>query len=332
MSASAADIFGDLCHGLIWGFDCAHGQAIPIEAPRPLSPDDRSFLWLHFNFADRRAHRCIADMFALPASAHELLMTVEDHQRALVVDGFVCGALSDFVHEFARDETVTTDVLRFVLGPSLMITARVHPLHSADLIRQRIEAGECPSNAAEALDLLGSSVLQVANRAAVAIARQLERIEDALLDTDSEPATGEIASLRRRTVQLDRQVTGLRAVVQRLERDRGLPGPLAPTMTELVQIGSALHGDIAAIQQHARLLREELDVRTAQRTNQNLYILSMMTALLLPATLVTGIFGMNTADLPLQSSAGGTFYALVVCLGAALVTLFFLRARGFFRR
>jgi Mg2+ and Co2+ transporter CorA len=332
MPSDAVNLFGDLRHGLIWGFDWGPLGTTPVENPQAARPDDRPFRWLHFNLTDRRADRCIADLFALPPPAHELLMSPEDHQRALVVDGYVCGALSDFVHDFARDDTADTDVLRFVLGPSLMITARVHPLHSADLIRQRIDAGEPIGNAAQALDLLTSSVLQVTNRAAEDIARQLERIEDALLDTNREPATGEIAQIRRRTVQLDRQVTGLRAVVRRLERDSGLPATLEPTLTELVQVSSALYGDIAAIQQQARLLREELDVRTAQRTNQNLYILSVMTALLLPATLVTGIFGMNTADLPLQSMVGGTYYALGLCLGAALITLFFLRALGFFRR
>jgi Mg2+ and Co2+ transporter CorA len=332
MTGNAANVFGDLRHGLIWGFDCAQGRATPIEAPQPVPPGNASFRWLHFNLADRRADRCIAEMFALPAPAHELLMSLEDHQRALVVDGFVCGALSDFVHEFARDDTINTDVLRFVIGPALMITARVHPLHSADLIRRRIDAGERPDSPAEALDLLATSVLQVANRAAEEIARKLEAIEDTLLDTDREPAAGAIASIRRRTVQLDRQVTGLRAVIMRLERDPGLPPAFGPTMTELVQIGSELHGDVAAIQQQARLLREELDVRTAQRTNQNLYILSVMTALLLPATLVTGIFGMNTSGLPFQSGGGGTFYALAICLGAALLTLFLLRSLGFFRR
>ncbi len=55
-----------------------------------------------------------------------------------------------------------------------------------------------------------------------------------------------------------------------------------------------------------RLLREELDLQAVQRTNQNLYVLSVMTALLLPATLVTGLFGMNTGGLPWAHTPFGT--------------------------
>lgn len=332
MSATAATIFDDRRHGLIWGFECSGDRVTSLDTPEQAAPGVPCFRWLHFNLADRRADRCISRMFAIPAPAHELLMSAENHQRALVVEGFVCGALGDFVHEFARDDAISTDILRFALSPTLMITGRVHPLHSADLIRNRIEAGEHPRDAADALDLMVSSLLQVAARAAEQIARHVEKIEDALLDTEREPSASEIALIRRRAVQLDRQVTGVRAVLRRLERDAGLPGVLVPKTTELAQISGALHGDIVTIQQQARLLREELDLRTAQRTNQNLYILSVMTALLLPATLVTGIFGMNTGDLPLRSAPNGSIVALALSLGAALVTLFCLRALGFFRR
>ena len=46
-----------------------------------------------------------------------------------------------------------------------------------------------------------------------------------------------------------------------------------------------------------RLLRDELDLQATQQTNENIYFLSILSALLLPATLVTGIFGMNTGGL-----------------------------------
>ena len=50
--------------------------------------------------------------------------------------------------------------------------------------------------------------------------------------------------------------------------------------------------------ERAKLLQEELAARLAENTGRNLYVLSILTAVLLPMTLVTGIFGMNVADLP----------------------------------
>jgi zinc transporter len=47
-------------------------------------------------------------------------------------------------------------------------------------------------------------------------------------------------------------------------------------------------------------------------TNRRLFTLSILSACLLPPTLVTGFFGMNTKDLPLAGTDGGTWLALAV--------------------
>jgi zinc transporter len=51
----------------------------------------------------------------------------------------------------------------------------------------------------------------------------------------------------------------------------------------------------------------------------------ILTACLLPPTLVTGVFGMNTKDLPFQNTDGGTWYALAIAMAAAAVAYWLLR-------
>jgi len=124
---------------------------------------------------------------------------------------------------------------------------------------------------------------------------------------------------------------GMRAVFRRLEEDEELPEALIATVEKLSQRLHALDADTLAVQGQLRLLREELDIQAAQRTNQNLYVLSIMTALMLPATLVTGIFGMNTGGLPWASTSMGTLAATLLALGAAVATYLLLRLLGFMR-
>ena len=56
--------------------------------------------------------------------------------------------------------------------------------------------------------------------------------------------------------------------------------------------------DLESVQERARLLQEEITGRTAEATNHNLYIVSLLTAIFLPITLITGIFGMNVGGVP----------------------------------
>jgi Mg2+ and Co2+ transporter CorA len=79
-------------------------------------------------------------------------------------------------------------------------------------------------------------------------------------------------------------------------------------------------------------LRDELDLQAAQRTNANVYLLSILTALMMPATLVTGFFGMNTGGLPFAQGEHGTILATAVALFSAAASWLLLRWMGLVRK
>jgi Mg2+ and Co2+ transporter CorA len=79
------------------------------------------------------------------------------------------------------------------------------------------------------------------------------------------------------------------------------------------------------------LLQDELSAIDSLVTNDRLYILTMVTTLLLPATFVTGFFGMNTKNLPFTETSDGTAYAAALCVAASLVVLYFMRRLGLTR-
>jgi Mg2+ and Co2+ transporter CorA len=72
-------------------------------------------------------------------------------------------------------------------------------------------------------------------------------------------------------------------------------------------------------------LLDELDAKMMAVTNRRLFTLSILTACLLPPTLVTGFFGMNTKDMPFQNTEGGTWLAALVALAAGLTCYWALR-------
>ena len=66
-----------------------------------------------------------------------------------------------------------------------------------------------------------------------------------------------------------------------------------------------LNHDGEQLQAQARLLQDELMAKLTAQSNQLLYFLSMMTAVLLPMTVISGLFGMNVGGIPLSDSTGG---------------------------
>ena len=98
------------------------------------------------------------------------------------------------------------------------------------------------------------------------------------------------ACVRRTAVRLHRQLSGLRVLFHRLERQdtEGLPPALRIAAGRIAQRLDALDHEIVAMRERTRLLQEEITALTAEETNRHLYVLSILTTLVLPPTLVTG--------------------------------------------
>lgn len=86
--------------------------------------------------------------------------------------------------------------------------------------------------------------------------------------------------------------------------------------------------DLGAVQDRSHALQDELNARQNEETNRRLYILSVVTVVLAPTTLITGFFGMNTGGLPWTQLPYGTAVATGLLAGAIGLVLHLLRRGG----
>jgi len=143
-------------------------------------------------------------------------------------------------------------------------------------------------------------------------------------------ASGEIAGLRRKAVTIHRELSLAKPVLRRLA-DFGPemnfpPAQIKESEAQLAQC-EALHGDVHALQERARLLKDEVASNVASDMNTSLYIISVISALLLPPSLIFGLFGINVGGLPLINNDWG--FAAVVAIGimTSLIVFMMLRRR-----
>ena len=145
---------------------------------------------------------------------------------------------------------------------------------------------------------------------------EIDAIEDRVLENRRNDDRQKLIPVRRLVVKMHRQLLALRGMVHRLEGlcDGAVPAGLAETATELAKHLDALDHEWVVLQDRARLLHEEIISKINAETNTNLHVLSILTSLLLPPTLIVGFFGMNTKDPPLSQTDGGSWIALALCL------------------
>lgn len=297
-----------------------------IGAPR------EGFVWLHMDLADVRTRPLLARIAALSEDARGSLCDPVDHQHLEYSEGMVSGALLDYERDLSGP-TSRTDYVRFASGASFFISARRLPMDSVEATRVAIDRGARLTSPIHLFELLTDALIDGLARKAAELGAAFDRVEDRIIDQRGRQARPALSAARRDAVRLARQISGLSATVARLEAIEEEVGEqrdndLRESAARLVQHAGALTQDVTSLQERARLLQDELNAILSLETNDRLYALTVTTMLLLPATFVTGYFGMNTKNLLFAEDENGTFYATILCVLASATALFLMRRWG----
>jgi zinc transporter len=316
----------DIMPGLVWAFRI-HADGIAEELPvdQPIEDRHDGWLWLHFNLADARACLWLASA-DLPPAAIELLRSPDNHQRLHTTDTCVYGVFADVVRQFdhSGDET---GHLHFAMTERHMISGRRHPLHAIEATRRTISGGRPLAGVAALLEAIVEHIADAIDATADSLAEELDRIEDQILTGRAGDERQRLGQVRRTTVRLHRQLSGLRVVFHRLERSGtdSLSPALRIATAGLVQRLDGLDHEVIGMRDRAHLLQEEIGAKLAEETNRHLHMLAILTAFLLPPTLVAGIFGMNTKGLPGTESETGFLWAMAAVVASSALAYWIMR-------
>lgn len=232
------------------------------------------------------------------------------------------------------DDGPEPEELDVFLGPDFLITYQDRPVPATAAMHEALRNGIAARPGADGL------LYEVADRAVDSILPQVhalaERLEtlqdDVLLSPGAAGAHQAILAVRARAGQVRRLLTPQMAVTQRLSRGE-FPQVAEPNRIyfrdiydHLVRIDLALEG-----------LREDAEVALGtylsainNRLSEVMKVLSVVSALALPAVVIAGIFGTNFDSVPGLHSNWGFATMLVAMATLAGGMALFFRRRGWF--
>ena len=327
--------FHSAFHGLICGFAMWSDQRI-----EHLTGDDldtalarpHAVIWLHFNARVGQARDWIARCKHLPEASRRFLLDTDDRRRLERRGDCLMGVISDIRYDFGLDfDPEQIAALRFHLDRGCLISARRQPCSATDQLRAEINNGRhFDSPAKLMIHLLDSQVTKL-NETTAKVRGLLDSIEDQVLAGRTRGQQAQLGGIRRLAVRLHHHFVPEYRLLQQLCRrppdwfndiDHTALQEAAEEFRELVE-------DVIETQERAKLLQDELAARTAEQTNNNLYILSSFTALLLPPSLIAGIFGMNVVGVPgVQDGSPMAFWWVMLAMAAVsglILLLLYLR-------
>lgn len=317
-------------HGILFAWRLGDDGAVALEAG---DVDGRGpeagTLWVHLD----RTHAVTRDWLLEDAGLDALVVdTLLDEETRPHVMRHESGMLVNLrgvnLNPGADPEDMVS--VRLWLDAHRIISMRGPRLLAADDVSSELAAGRGPRSGGGVLAALAEALALRMRPVVNDIEDEFDAFEQALADEAVQnPTTATVSAMRRRAIELRRYLAPQRDVMAQLSQageawlepdDRLRLRYTADHIMRLVE-------DLDAARERGAVTHEQLRERLSQRMNRNMYLLSVVAAIFLPATFVTGLLGINVGGIP-GAEAGWAFLAVCVILGVLLVAeIWYLRRR-----
>lgn len=284
-------------------------------------------LWIHLDPSRERARSWLNEQAGVPGWVADALTGRSSRPRTVVCDDGLLVLFRGVNYNPAYDPADMVQ-LRLWADAARVVSFRTHRTVAAVHLRESIEVGRGPGTTAELLAFMAEDLTLRAEEAV----EQLEELADDAEDSVDRgmPARrlGEMLSdLRRRTARFRRYLVPQREAVAQLRMApvSWLDDPQRLRFRETADRITRIVEDLDAIRESASVTNDELAAAQNERQNARLYVLSIVTAIFLPLSLVTGALGMNVGGLPWVASPSGFWLVCGVMAVCAVVLGVLLR-------
>ncbi len=227
---------------------------------------------------------------------------------------------------------ITARELDLFVGADYLVTAHREDIAAVDWLWE--EAQQTPALSEGGPDRMLARIAEAAARRVLplidALEVHLEDLEDRAVAGDPR-VVGELQALRRDAIVL-RRITGpQRAVLNALTRE-GVTNITHRARLRLENVDDLMFRIVESLDSSRALLATVLDTyrsTVAENMNEVMKVLTVFSAILLPLSVMAGIYGMNFANIPELGWRWG-YFALLGVMGVTVVGLWLYFAwRGF---
>lgn len=227
--------------------------------------------------------------------------------------------------------SMDSEQISLVLGQHFLLTFQERSTGIFEPVRTRLRAGQSQVRE-QGVDYLAYALLDCIVDRYFNVLEQVndvsEALEENMLNKTARVELHQIHQLKHLSVELRRAVWPLREVLNSLVRNElGFFKP--STLPYLRDVYDHTMSYIESLESIRDALAAMMDIYMAnvsQRVNLELRALTVVTMLFMPATLITGIFGMNFEYMPFLKDHDGFWWALgLMATIAAIMLLIFWR-------
>lgn len=283
-------------------------------------------IWVHINRNAARAQQWIAEESRLRPLIQEALLAEETRPRCLAIDD---GILLNLRGVNLNPESDPEDMvsIRLWLEKDRIVSSRARRLMAIEDLRQTIDAGKGPEDTGAFVVMLADRLTARMDPSLDTLQDQLDTLEDSMISSLSRELRTELAELRRETIMLRRYIAPQRDALRQLialevpwmsQRRRQRLTEVADRVTRYME-------DLDVIRDRATVVNDELANRLAERMDRTMYVLSLVTLIFLPLTVISGMLGMNVGGVPGEGIKWAFFATCGLFLAIAAIEVWLLK-------
>lgn len=281
-----------------------------------LNSVDRSekILWVHFDYSSLEAADWITNKSGIDSIAIDALLTEETRPRTTILDDSLLIALRGVnLNPNSKPEDMVS--IRLYISTDLIISTRKRDILSVVEIIDILKKGVGPKSSSEFLTELTYRITARMQDVINQIGDRTHFLEENLMDSADLKFRNEILSIRRETIILRRYLSPQKEALNKLYNDK-ITWINEYERIELRETNDQLIRHIEeldTIRDKVSLIQEELSNTLSDQMNKKMYILSIISAIFLPLTFLTGLLGINIGGIP-GANNDNAFYIFSIIL------------------
>ena len=316
MASEQALIVGYLLDGKGSGTSITDWQQINNWKP------EQGCLWIHLLFTSHMAQEWLHKQSGLNPIIVKALTASESRPRCLTTEDGLFMSLRGINFNPGSDPEDMVSI-RIWIDEHRIISARKRRVASVEDICKDLTKNIGPKNPHEFLVKIND---RLTSRMAEIVETLEEKVDDLEDLAQTEPSfllRPKIIEVRRQAIMLKRYLTPQREALFRLltESFNWQELEAQAQLREITDRAIRFVEDTDLTRERTAMLLEELSSRLSEQINQRMYLLSVVAALFLPLSFVTGLLGMNVAGIPGVKSP---YSFTLVCVSLGLLSVLML--------
>lgn len=292
------------------------GGVTPVEASAAMEAGEP--LWVHLDSNHRRARSWLKSHTGLDAHLLDALLDEETRPRAIRDEGAALILLRTVnLNEGSDPEDMVT--LRIYADEKKIITMRGRRLRAAADVEEYLKGTKLKITCGGVLCLLVDALSDRMSPVLEALDDNLDAAEEHVIEHADTDLRSEINSIRRQAIMFRRYIAPQRDAIYQI-RNLGFDWLSERQHEHLLESHNHVQRyteDLDAIRERAQIVKDELATILSDRMNRNTFILTVVAAIFLPISFLTGLLGINVGGIP-GAENDSAFMVCVVVLAAVV--------------